>query len=89
MKIKFITILGLFFLFGCSKSSIELFELSKEKLKNNQPELALKDLEKLLEKYPNKNDTVASFLLKNPSERFIIRRIQNNARYTYSEIKDN
>ena len=33
MKIKFITILGLLFLIGCSKSSIELFELSKEKLK--------------------------------------------------------
>ena len=48
MKIKFITILGLLFLIGCSKSSKELFELSKEKLKNNQPELALKDLEKLM-----------------------------------------
>lgn len=58
MKIKFITILGLLFLIGCSKSSLELFELSKEKLKNNQPELALKDLEKLLEKYPN--DSLAS-----------------------------
>ena len=58
MKINSITILGLLFLIGCSKSSIELFELSKEKLKNNQPELALKDLEKLLEKYPN--DSLAS-----------------------------
>ena len=58
MKIKCITILGLLFFIGCSKSSIELFELSKEKLKNNQPELALKDLEKLLEKYPN--DSLAS-----------------------------
>ena len=58
MKIKFITILGLLFLIGCSKSSNELFELSKEKLKNNQPELALKDLEKLIKKYPN--DSLAS-----------------------------
>ena len=58
MKIKFITILGLLFLIGCSKSSIEYFELSKEKLNNNQPELALKDLRKLLEKYPN--DSLAS-----------------------------
>ena len=49
----------------------------------------VKLLKSLLEKYPNKNDTVASFLLKNPSERFIIRRIQNNARYPYSEIRDN
>ena len=58
MKIKFITILGLLFLIGCSKSSVEYFELSKEKLKNNQPDLALKDLGKLLEKYPN--DSLAS-----------------------------
>ena len=58
MKIKFITIFGLFFLIGCSKSSTELFELSKENLKNNQDDLAVKDLEKLLEKYPN--DSLAS-----------------------------
>ena len=58
MKLKFIIILGLLFLIGCSKSSIELFELSKEKLKNNQPDLALKDLEKLLKKFPN--DSLAS-----------------------------
>ena len=65
MKLKFIIILGLLFLIGCSKSSIELFELSKEKLKNNQPELALKDLEKLLEKFPN--DSLASNALYNIS----------------------
>ena len=47
MKIKFIIILGLLFLIGCSKSSTELFELSKENLKNNQDDLAVKDLEKL------------------------------------------
>lgn len=58
MKIKFIIILGLLFLIGCSKSSTELFELSKENLKNNQDDLAVKDLEKLLEKYPN--DSLAS-----------------------------
>ena len=49
----------------------------------------VKLLKSLLEKYPYKNDTVASFLIKNPSERFIIRRIQNNTRYPYSEIRDN
>ena len=58
MKIKFIIILGLLFLIGCSKSSTELFELSKENLKNNQDDLAVKDLEKLLEKYPK--DSLAS-----------------------------
>ena len=61
MKIKFIIILGLLFLIGCSKSSTELFELSKENLKNNQDDLAVKDLEKLLEKYPN--DSLASLAL--------------------------
>ncbi len=60
MKIKFI-IIGIFFLIGCSKSSTELFELSKENLKNNQDELAVKDLEKLLQDYPN--DSLASHAL--------------------------
>ena len=58
MKIKIFTILGLLFLIGCSKSSMELFELSKENLQNNQPEMALKDLGKLLDNYPN--DSLAS-----------------------------
>ncbi len=49
----------------------------------------VKLLKNLLDKYPNKNDTIASFLLKNPSERFMIRRIQNNSKYPYSEIRDN
>ena len=46
-------------------------------------------LKKLLDKYPYKNDTTASFLLKNPSQRYIIRRIQNTAKYPYSEIRNN
>ena len=58
MKIKFITIFGILFLMGCSRSSVELFELAEEKLKNKQPDLALLDLEKLINKYPN--DSLAS-----------------------------
>ena len=46
-------------------------------------------LKKLLDKYPYKNETTASFLLKNPSQRYIIRRIQNTSKYPYSEIRDN
>ena len=30
-----------------------MFELAEQKLKNKQPDLALLDLEKLLDKYPN------------------------------------
>ena len=58
MKIKLITIFGILFLMGCSRSSVELFELAEEKLKNKQPDLALLDLEKLINKYPN--DSLAS-----------------------------
>ena len=46
-------------------------------------------LKKLLDKYPYKNETTASFLLKNPSQRYIIRRIQNTSKYPYSEIRNN
>ena len=53
MKIKLIILIGIFFFNGCSKSSIEMFELAEQKLKNKQPDLALLDLEKLLDKYPN------------------------------------
>ena len=46
-------------------------------------------LKKLLDKYPYKNETTASFLLRNPSQRYIIRRIQNTSKYPYSEIRNN
>ena len=51
--------------------------------------LYVQKLKKLLDKYPYKNDTIANFLLKNPSQRYIIRRIQNTAKYPYSEIRNN
>ena len=53
MKIKLFILIGIFFFNGCSKSSIEMFELAEQKLENKQPDLALLDLEKLLDKYPN------------------------------------
>ena len=53
MKIKLFILIGIFFFNGCSKSPIEMFELAEQKLKNEQPDLALLDLEKLLDKYPN------------------------------------
>ena len=51
--------------------------------------LYVQKLKKLLDEYPYKNDTIANFLLKNPSQRYIIRRIQNTAKYPYSEIRNN
>ena len=51
--------------------------------------LYVQKLKKLLDKYPCKNETTANFLLKNPSQRYIIRRIQNTSKYPYSEIRDN
>ena len=51
--------------------------------------LYVKKLKKILDSYPNKNETIAKFLLKEPSQRFIIRRIQNTFKYPYSEIRDN
>ena len=51
--------------------------------------LYVQKLKNILDKYPNKNETIATFLLKNPSQRYIIRRIQNTAKYPYSEIRDN
>lgn len=51
--------------------------------------LYVQKLKKLLDKYTYKNDTIANFLLKNPSQRYIIRRIQNTAKYPYSEIRNN
>ena len=41
-----------------SRYSLALFELAEEKLKNKQPDLALLDLEKLINRYPN--DSLAS-----------------------------
>ena len=85
MKIKFITILGLLFLIGCSKSSKELFELSKEKLKNNQPELALKDLEKLLDILFWSRLTLGSDDSKaNPIEGFNRLTIKNKAKKNFN-----
>ena len=51
--------------------------------------LYVQKLKKLLDEYPYKNDIIANFLLKNPSQRYIIRRIQNTAKYPYSEIRNN
>ena len=59
MKNKlFISFLGLLLIVGCSKSPGELFELSKENLKNNEIDLAINDLELLINKYPQ--DSLAS-----------------------------
>jgi len=59
MKTRFyITILGLLFVVGCSKSPQELFEMSNEKLKANETDLAIGDLQKLVSKFPE--DSLAS-----------------------------
>lgn len=63
MKIKLFILIGIFFFNGCSKSPIEMFELAEQKLKNKQPDLALLDLEKLLDRYPN-DSLAASALYK-------------------------
>ena len=54
----------------------------------NIPHLVIK-LKKLLDKHPDRNVCIAEFLLKNPSQRFIVRRIQNTSKYPYSEIRNN
>ncbi len=54
----FLSFLGLLFIFGCSKSADELFELSSENLKNNETDQAISGLEKLVSKYPQ--DSLAS-----------------------------
>ncbi len=53
MKTNLILLFGLFLIVGCTKSSNELFELSKQNLKENKPDLAIGNIEKLLNKYPN------------------------------------
>ena len=53
MKTKLIlSIIGLLFITGCSKSADELFELSNDNLKNNEIDQAIIDLETLVSKYP-------------------------------------
>ena len=53
MKNKIILPLVILALFsGCSKSSSELFELSKVNLDNNKTDLAISSLEKLVKKHP-------------------------------------
>ena len=59
MKINHtLTILGLLLVVSCTKTSTELFDSSKQNTENNQIDLAIKDLQTLLEKYPN--DSLAS-----------------------------
>ena len=63
MNIKLILALVLLFLISCSKSPVELFQIAEQKLENKKPDLALVDLEELLEKYPN-DSLAASALYK-------------------------
>jgi len=59
MKNKLILILiYLVFLSGCSKTSNELFELSNTNLENDNIDLAIENLNKLVNNYPN--DSLAS-----------------------------
>ena len=58
MKIQHLLFLGMVFIIGCVKTSEEFFELSQNNLKNNQTDLAIKDLQSLLDKYPT--DSIAS-----------------------------
>ena len=59
MKIKYTLVFLVFFsMSSCTKSSKELFESSEQNTESNQIDLAIKDLQKLLEKYPN--DSLAS-----------------------------
>ncbi len=59
MKIKYALVFLVFFsMSSCTKSSKELFESSEQNTESNQIDLAIKDLQKLLEKYPN--DSLAS-----------------------------
>ena len=60
MKTKLIlSIIGLLFITGCSKSADELFELSNDNLKNNEIDQAIIDLETLVSKYPQ--DSLAAY----------------------------
>ena len=53
MRFKFLSIIiWLIFLAGCSKTSTEYFELAEASLNEDQVEIAIKNLEILVEKYP-------------------------------------
>ena len=59
MKIKYtLALLGFLLVAGCTKSSTELFDSSKQNTENNQIDMAIRDLQTLLEKFPN--DSLAS-----------------------------
>tara|TARA_Y100000741_G_scaffold145046_1_gene109457 strand:- start:89 stop:823 length:735 start_codon:yes stop_codon:yes gene_type:complete len=51
-------IIWLILIFGCSKTPEQLLELSNQNIKNQKIDLAIKDINKLLKKYPN--DSLAS-----------------------------
>ena len=53
MKIQLTILIGMTFIIGCAKTSKEFFELSEDNLKNNKTDLAIKDLQSLLDKYPS------------------------------------
>ena len=53
MRFKFLSIIiWLIFLAGCSKTSTQYFELAEASLNEDQVEIAIKNLEILVEKYP-------------------------------------
>ena len=59
MKNKFVSILiCLVFLVSCSKTPSELFESSNTNLENDNIDLAIESLDKLVNNYPN--DSLAS-----------------------------
>ena len=58
MKIQLILLFFITLFIGCAKTSEEFFELSKGNLKDNKTDLAIRDLQSLLDKYPN--DSLAS-----------------------------
>ena len=55
MKIQHLLFLGMVFIIGCVKTSEEFFELSQNNLKNNQTDLAIKDLQSCFKKANKKN----------------------------------
>ncbi|MDP6169552.1 MAG: tetratricopeptide repeat protein [Candidatus Marinimicrobia bacterium] len=55
---KILALLVLFLLVSCTKSAEELLELSENNVQNNKIDLAIKDLQNLLKKYPA--DSLAS-----------------------------
>ena len=54
MNIKYFLLTGMIFLiFGCSKTSVELFKIAEEHLKQDNVNEAISNLELLISKYPN------------------------------------